>query len=112
METLEVYLNGRKAGRLVDDNGKMSFAYLREYLEAEGREPVSFSIPLRAEAFAHDEIEAFLSNLLPDDIIRTRIADIQRTLLQVVQYASSLLVREFSVFALVACLERRAFRKE
>ena len=76
METLEVYLNGRKAGRLVDDNGKMSFAYLREYLEAEGREPVSFSIPLRAEAFAHDEIEAFLSNLLPDDIIRTRIADI------------------------------------
>ena len=76
MEALEVYLNGRKAGRLVDDNGRMSFAYLREYLETDGREPVSFSIPLRAEAFAHDEIEAFLSNLLPDDIIRTRIADI------------------------------------
>lgn len=76
METLEVYLNGRKAGRLVDDNGKMSFAYIREYLETDGREPISFSIPLRAEAFAHDEIEAFLSNLLPDDIIRTRIADI------------------------------------
>ena len=76
METLEVYLNGRKAGRLVDDNGKMSFAYIREYLETDGREPISFSIPLRAEAFAHGEIEAFLSNLLPDDIIRTRIADI------------------------------------
>ncbi len=76
METLEVYLNGRKAGRLVDDNGRMSFAYLREYLETDGREPVSFSIPLRTDAFAHDEIEAFLSNLLPDDIIRTRIADI------------------------------------
>ena len=76
METLEVYLNGRKAGRLVDDNGKMSFAYIREYLETDGREPISFSIPLRAEAFAHGEIEAFLSNLLPDDIIRTRIADV------------------------------------
>ena len=76
MEALNVYLNGRKAGRLVDDNGEMSFSYLGEYLESKGREPLSYSVPLRGEAFGHAEIEPFLSNLLPDDIVRTRIAEI------------------------------------
>jgi len=76
MESLDVYLNGRKAGRLVDDNGEMVFAYLGEYLESDEHEPISYSVPLRSEEFRHAEIEPFLSNLLPDDIVRTRIADI------------------------------------
>ena len=41
MEALDVYLNGRRAGRLVDENGEMAFAYLGEYLEANDREPLS-----------------------------------------------------------------------
>lgn len=76
MEALDVYLNGRKAGRLVDDNGTMSFAYLRDYLVAEWREPLSYSVPLKSEPYGHSEIEPYLSNLLPDDIVRTRIAAI------------------------------------
>ena len=76
MEALDVYLNGRRAGRLVDENGEMAFAYLGEYLEANDREPLSYSVPLRSEAFSHAEIEPFLSNLLPDDIVRTRIAGV------------------------------------
>jgi len=76
MEALDVYLNGRKAGCLFDDNGEMSFAYLRDYLDSNSHEPLSYSVPLRSEAFSHAEIEPFLSNLLPDDIIRTRLAAI------------------------------------
>ena len=76
MEALTVYLNGHKAGLLVDNNGEMSFSYLGEYLESNEREPLSYSVPLRSVAFGHAEIEPFLSNLLPDDIVRTRIAEI------------------------------------
>ena len=76
MEALNVYLNGRKAGRLVDNNGEMSFSYLGDYLESNECEPLSYSVPLRGDAFGHAEIEPFLSNLLPDDIVRTRIAEI------------------------------------
>ena len=76
MESLDVYLNGVKAGRLDDENGRMSFSYSEMFLVDGGREPLSHSLPLRSAAFTHAEIEPFLSNLLPDDIIRTRLADI------------------------------------
>ena len=59
MEALAVYLNGRKAGRLVDNNGEMSFSYLGEYLKSNECEPLSYSVPLRGDAFAHTEIEPF-----------------------------------------------------
>ena len=70
METLDVYLNGKKAGCLRDDNGRMDFSYLPEYL-AGSNEPLSHSLPLRDETYPHAEVEPVLSNLLPDDIIRT-----------------------------------------
>ena len=75
METLDVYLNGKKAGCLHDDNGQMDFVYLPEYL-AGNNEPLSHSLPLRSETYSHAEVEPVLSNLLPDDIIRTRIGAI------------------------------------
>ena len=75
METLDVYLNGKKAGCLCDDNGQMDFVYLPEYL-AGNNEPLSHSLPLRSEPYSHAEVEPVLSNLLPDDIIRTRIGAI------------------------------------
>ena len=75
METLDVYLNGKKAGLLHDDNGRMDFVYLPEYL-AGNNEPLSHSLPLRSEPYPHAEVEPVLSNLLPDDIIRTRIGAI------------------------------------
>ena len=75
METLNVYLNGKKAGCLRDANGRMDFVYLPEYL-AGNNEPLSHSLPLRSEVYPHAEIEPVLSNLLPDDIIRTRIGAI------------------------------------
>ena len=76
MESLDVYLNERKVGRLDDDNGSLSFAYDAVYLASDVREPISHAIPLRVEPYAHREVEPVLSNLLPDDVIRTRLGEI------------------------------------
>ena len=53
MESLDVYLNGVRAGRLDDDNGMLSFAYCDSFLANGGREPLSHSLPLRTAAFVH-----------------------------------------------------------
>ena len=76
MESLKVYLNGVQVARLTDDNGAMSLAYLPDYAANVRNEPLSHTLPLRAEPYAHPEVEPFLSGLLPDDIIRTRIGRI------------------------------------
>ena len=76
METLEVYLNDVRVGTLSDDNGRLSFSYEADYVAKPEREPLSYAIPLRMESYSHAEIEPFFSNLLPDDIIRTRLGEI------------------------------------
>ena len=76
MESLDVYLNDRKVGRLDDENGSLSFAYDAGYLADDIREPLSHALALRPEPYSHREVEPVLSNLLPDDIIRTRLGEI------------------------------------
>lgn len=73
MESLTVYLKGRQVARLADDNGAMSLSYLPDYAADIRNEPLSHTLPLRLEPYGHQEVEPFLSGLLPDDIIRTRI---------------------------------------
>lgn len=76
MDSLIVYLNDRPVGRLTDDNGRMTFVYDVGYV-ADGRnEPLSYSLPLRNEPYGHEVVEPFLSGLLPEDIIRTRLGRI------------------------------------
>ena len=76
MESLDVYLNDRKVGRLDDENGSLSFAYDAGYLADGIREPLFHALVLRPEPYLHREVEPVLSNLLPDDIIRTRLGEI------------------------------------
>ena len=76
MESLDVYLNDRKVGRLDDENGSLSFTYDAGYLSSGAREPLSHALALRREPYSHRDVEPVLSNLLPDDIIRTRLGDI------------------------------------
>ena len=76
MESLKVYLNDIQVARLTDDNGVMSLSYLSDYVADVRNEPLSHTLPLRPEPYGHLEIEPFLSGLLPDDIIRTRIGRI------------------------------------
>ena len=70
MESLTVYLKDRQVARLTDDNGAMSLMYLPDYAADIRNEPLSHTLPLRPEPYGHQEIEPFLSGLLPDDIIR------------------------------------------
>ena len=76
MESLTVYLKDRQVAQLTDDNGAMSLTYLPDYAADTRNEPLSHTLPLRPESYGHQEIEPFLSGLLPDDIIRTRIGRI------------------------------------
>ena len=76
MESLDVYLNDRKVGRLDDDNGLLSFSYDSAYLASGIREPISHALPVRTAPYPHQEVEPVLSNLLPEDIIRTRLGQI------------------------------------
>lgn len=42
MESLNVYLHGVRVGRLTEENGRMSFAYLPEYERTRSAEPLSY----------------------------------------------------------------------
>ena len=76
MDSLIVYLNDRPVGRLSEDDGRLEFRYDTGYASSAANESLSHSLPLRPEPYAHGEIEPFLSGLLPDDIIRTRLGRI------------------------------------
>jgi len=76
MDSLRVYLKDIPVGRLDDVDGKMSFSYEQEYAANARNEPLSYSLPLRHEPYGHEEIEPFLTGLLPEDIIRTRLGRI------------------------------------
>ena len=76
MDSLIVYLNDLPVGRLTDDGREMSFAYDSAYAADARNEPLSHAIPLSQEPFGQDVMEPFLSGLLPEDIIRTRIGRI------------------------------------
>ena len=76
MPALNVYLHGRRAGVLSSDDGRLSFRYDKEYNALSTPEPLSFSLPVRDEVFPEEAIIPFFSNLLPDEGVRMRIAEI------------------------------------
>lgn len=76
MPMLNVYLHGRKAGILSSDDGRLSFRYDPEYIAQTNPEPLSFSLPLCDEYYPEEAIVPFFSNLLPDEGVRVRIAEI------------------------------------
>lgn len=55
METLNVYLNDALVGRLNDENGRLSFSYDVNYLDASHGEPLSYALPLRHSAYDHED---------------------------------------------------------
>lgn len=79
MERLNVYLCGRLAGCLDRaDDGSLSFRYDVHYRTSAGTIPISSVLPLSEESFGERDIAAFFSNLLPDESVRRRIAEILR----------------------------------
>ena len=76
MEQLDVYLCNQPVGTLTrSDTGDLSFQYLPDYLDSNAI-PLSSTLPLDPTPFKERDIAAFFSNLLPDESVRQKIADI------------------------------------
>lgn len=76
MEYLDVYLHDRKVGTLSSDKGKMEFSYSAEYIQLPDAEPLAFTLPLSETPYSSGSVVSFFSNLLPDESVRVRIAEI------------------------------------
>lgn len=70
---LDVYLSGVLVGKLKSDTGILSFTYSSDYLKYSTKK-LSTSFPLQSQSFDHRLTYSFFSGLLPDGIIRTRLA--------------------------------------
>ena len=71
---LNVYLQNIFVGKLSSISGSLSFSYDEDYLKRSDARKISSSMPLQTEEFSHQVVSPFFSGLLPDGIIRTRIA--------------------------------------
>ena len=75
MRTLDVYLHTRLTGHLtLQDSGGMAFRYAESWLDAEGRVPLSNSLPLRPDSFPQRDCAPFFNGVLPEGGNRTTIA--------------------------------------
>ena len=78
MDCLNVYLCGRLAGFLERDGKTVSFRYSPDYISDPESTVISSTLPFSADRFEERDVMAFFSNLLPDEGVRRRIAEILR----------------------------------
>jgi serine/threonine-protein kinase HipA len=72
---LDVWFYGNKAGQLVqDDSGRLQFAYNADYLGSKQPWPLSVSMPVGAAEFEDRVARPFFAGLLPEDLIRRKVA--------------------------------------
>jgi serine/threonine-protein kinase HipA len=65
-EELVALLDGKEAGRVHHDRGRLSFVYNEEWRNAAEAYPLSLSMPLGAKEHSRAVIEPYLWGLLPD----------------------------------------------
>lgn len=66
MKRALVYLYDRLAGRLTEDENGYTFEYDRGFLESDGAEAVSLTLPLRQEAYHDTVLFPFFDGLIPE----------------------------------------------
>ncbi|MGN0281226.1 MAG: HipA N-terminal domain-containing protein [Prevotella sp.] len=66
MKRAIVYLHDRKAGILTEDDTGFSFRYLDDYLDTEGAEAVSLTLPLSKEEYRDTVLFPFFDGLIPE----------------------------------------------
>ena len=67
MRALDVWWGRRLVGQLaLDRNGALGFSYAPEWLNDEKAQPLSVSLPKRAEPFTRRECRPFFAGLLPE----------------------------------------------
>lgn len=73
--TLDIWWDGRLVGQLTQDkHGELGFAYAPEWLSDEEAQPLSASLPKRAEPFTRRECRPFFGGLLPEESQRDAAA--------------------------------------
>lgn len=65
---LDIWWEGRLVGQLTQDkHGELGFAYAPAWLDDEAAQPLSASLPKRAEPFTRRECRPFFGGLLPEE---------------------------------------------
>lgn len=73
--TLDIWWDGRLVGQLTQDkHGELGFAYAPAWLDDEQAQPLSASLPKRAELFTRRECRPFFGGLLPEESQRDAAA--------------------------------------
>ncbi len=73
--TLDLWWDERLVGQLTQDHhGELGFAYALEWLSDEDAQPLSASLPKRAEPFRRRECRPFFGGLLPEESQRDAAA--------------------------------------
>lgn len=62
----KVNISGQLAGILQEEDGRTSFAYTSDWLARPDAQPVSLTLPLRAEPYTHNGLHPYFENLLPE----------------------------------------------
>lgn len=66
MRKAKVYCFGKFAGCLQEDEEGFTFSYDVAYLQREGAEPVSLTLPLREESYRSNQLFPFFDGLIPE----------------------------------------------
>ncbi len=66
MKKAEVYMHGKPAGTLTEDEEGYHFAYHQDYLEAESADAVSLTLPLAGEPYQSPVMFPFFDGLIPE----------------------------------------------
>lgn len=75
VKSLGVFWGRQKVGSYDKfQSGSEQFVYDADYLGQAGCQPISHSLPLRAEPYSARQLRPFFSGLLPEEAQRTRIA--------------------------------------
>ena len=74
MKPLIVHLHGKRVGVLTDDGQRLVFRYDEARLTDAGALPLSRQLPLQAEPFVGQRVNAFFGGLLPEADSRDQIA--------------------------------------
>ncbi len=66
MRRAEIKLHDRLAGYLIQDEDGYTFTYIKEYLNMEGVEAVSLTLPLQEKPFRDKVMLPFFDGLIPE----------------------------------------------
>ncbi|HQS83725.1 MAG: phosphatidylinositol kinase [Alphaproteobacteria bacterium 16-39-46] len=75
-QILDVFFHEVLCGQLIQNkSGQLSFRYHKSYREKNDSSPISVLFPLQEPSYEGDKVKAYFSGLLPDDIVRHRLAE-------------------------------------